>query len=84
MRATCLSSKEQRAVKLIKQSVISNRRVKNRLSQKISILCSLSHPHIIHLYDIFIYEQATYFVYELCLGGTLASLLKSKTILLEY
>ena len=69
-RCILRTTKVIRAVKLIRKDVMTNEEEK-AFQEEIKILCTLDHPNILKLYEVFQDEKRYYIVTELCKGGEL-------------
>lgn len=61
----------QRAVKRLDLSLVTSDEDLNRLLDEIKVMCSLDHPNVICLEEVFEGENELYLTQELCRGGDL-------------
>ena len=65
--ATHKESGNKRAVKIIKKTNIDEL----KFSQIVDVLCSLSHPNILQIFEFFVDSKNYYIVQDVCSGGEL-------------
>ncbi len=77
--ATQIRVNRQVAIKTLKMQLDSKQVYRERFHREISLLCALSHPHIVTVYDcIFDDEQQPYVVMDYLRGRSLEALIKEE------
>ena len=75
-RALCLSSGEERAIKVLKMGNSSEGRQSTEFLKEMTLLSRLNHPAIIKLYDLFHCRNKYFVVMEYCRGGAIVDILR--------
>jgi calcium-dependent protein kinase len=68
-RAICKKTGEERAIKVLKTRFMKEAQMKDFFAE-ITMLSKLSHPSIVTLYNLFLYEKKYYVVMEYCNGSS--------------
>ena len=70
---THIETQIERAVKIFRKSLYTNKKLEEQLLSEIEILKSLDHPHIIRFIEYFEESSKIYLILEKCEGGELYS-----------
>src|SRR5262249_52026705 len=82
-RARQLNIPREVAIKIIKPDLVETKEFLHRFRREAETIASLSHPHILKLFDYGKYRDQVYLVMELLPGGSLAALIHQEVISLE-
>ena len=82
-KAKNLETSEYFAIKTIKISHLQKLRLENTIQNELTILQSISSPHIVRFFELKQNLTHYYLIYEYCNGGTLETYLKSNPNLQE-
>src|SRR5258706_7526682 len=79
-RARQLNIQREVAIKVIKPDLAETDDLIKRFEREANTVASLSHPHILKLFDFGQHEGLLYLVMELLPGGTLADAIREKPL----
>ncbi|MCA9262197.1 MAG: serine/threonine protein kinase [Planctomycetales bacterium] len=65
------------AIKFLYPSLLTNAKTRERFRNEAGIVASLSHPHVVDIYEFGEHEDQPYCVFEFCSGGNLAQRLNA-------
>jgi serine/threonine protein kinase/formylglycine-generating enzyme required for sulfatase activity len=82
-RARQLNIQREVAIKVIKPDITESYDIIKRFEQEVNTIASLTHPHILKLFDAGQYEGMLYLVMELLTGGALSNLIRGNPLPLE-
>lgn len=82
-RARQLNIKRDVALKIIKPDLLETNEFLRRFKREADTIASLSHPHILKLFDYGNYRDQVYLVMELLSGGSLAGVIRRELLPLD-
>src|SRR5438132_1032986 len=82
-RARQLNVERDVAIKVLKPELVENPDFAKRFEREAKLIASLSHPHILKLFDYGKQGDIVYLVTELLTGGSLADLIKAGPLPLD-